>query len=139
MTLRQITKMRNRFGYAALVSLGLLFCLAGCATAPPDTIVVSGNGHCKPAQDLPSHKKVLPVPEVDTAAEDVWVLLATERKQHAADDRDYNSLYDTCVGNVPTVAAPSPVTVTPSVSTAPVTPAAKSWIPDWVPSKPSWL
>ena len=76
---------------AALAAL-----LAGCASAPVSQ--VQGNGYCHPAQDLPSHKAVQPAPEADTPMDDLYALLAAERQAHAADDRDYNSLYSTCVG-----------------------------------------
>lgn len=79
--------------FSAAVLIG--FALSGCATAP--VVQTQGNGFCHPAQDLPTHKAVSPVPEADTKMDDLFALLATERKQHAQDDRDYNSLYRQCV------------------------------------------
>jgi hypothetical protein len=72
------------------------FNLSGCAADP--AVQVQGNGYCHPAQDLPAHKVVAPVPETATAMDDLYALLAAERKTHAADDRDYNSLFAACVG-----------------------------------------
>jgi hypothetical protein len=77
--------------------IGPLALLGGCA-GTPTPVQIEGNGFCHPAQDLPAHKAVAPVPETATAMDDLYALLASERKQHAADDRDYNSLYSTCVG-----------------------------------------
>lgn len=82
--------------YFAVVLLTALLC-AGCATAPVP-VVVSGNGKCHPAQDLPAHKTIKPVPEVDTFMEDLYGLFALERSDHAKDISDYNSLWATCVG-----------------------------------------
>ncbi len=71
--------------------------LAGCASAPVSQ--VQGNGYCHPAQDLPAHKAVALLPEKQVGMDDLFGYLAAERKQHAADDRDYNSLYSICVGS----------------------------------------
>lgn len=73
----------------------LLFVLTGCASTLP--VAVSGNGSCHPAADLPVKKVMKRVPETTTLMEDLWALLAAERKAHADDIRDYNSLYTTCV------------------------------------------
>ena len=80
----------------ALFSFVLVLMLTGCASTPP--VAISGNGNCHPAADLPAHKVMKKVPEQATLLEDLWGLFASERKDHAADIRDYNSLYDTCVG-----------------------------------------
>lgn len=79
-------------------ALSMVFCavlLAGCAHTT--TVPISGNGTCHPSQDLPSHKTIKKVPETDTQLEDLWALMAQERKAHGDDVRDYNSLYSTCV------------------------------------------
>jgi hypothetical protein len=78
--------------------------LSACATTAP--AVVTGNGGCHPSQDLPAHKVMKKVPEVVTPLEDLWALLGLERKDHAGDIRDYNSLYDQCVDKGPAPAAP---------------------------------
>ena len=84
-------------GYNISIGAILIGCtLSACAATP--AVQVQGNGFCHPAQDLPAHKAVTPVPEVPTAMDDLYGLLAAERKSHAADDRDYNSLYTACVG-----------------------------------------
>lgn len=90
----------------AILVAALAVSLAACSTAPVSQ--VQGNGYCRPAQDLPAHKAVQPVPEADTAMDDLYALLAAERQAHAVDDRDYNSLYSTCVGgsNVSTAVSP---------------------------------
>ncbi len=77
--------------------------LAGCASAPPVS-QIQGNGYCHPSQDLPAHKAVKKLPETVTGMDELFGLFAAERKDHAADDRDYNSLYSQCVGTLP----PSP-------------------------------
>ena len=80
--------------------LSIIFCavlLAGCAHTT--TVPISGNGTCLPSQDLPATKTIKKVPEADTQLEDLWALLAQERKDHATDIRDYNSLFNQCVGD----------------------------------------
>jgi hypothetical protein len=73
--------------------------LFGCGSVPATSpVVVSGNGHCVPASDLPSHKTVQAVPEKETFMEDLYSLLGLERRYRARDVSDYNSLWDTCVG-----------------------------------------
>lgn len=103
--------------YSALMSafrLGIFFGLVGmCAcTSPqinpslisapineqPATVVVTGNEACHPSQDLPSHKAMKKVSEKATSMGDVYGLLAAERHDHAGDMRDYNALWDQCVG-----------------------------------------
>jgi hypothetical protein len=81
---------------AVLVLIVTVLLLAGCADNP-DPLVVSGNGKCHPSADLPAHKELSKVPVADTAIDTLFDLLGMERKDHAADDRDYNSLYDQCV------------------------------------------
>lgn len=76
------------------ILIGLLL-LAGCSTPTP--VVISGNGQCHPSQDLPSHKDMKKVPEANISLEDFFGLFANERKDHASDIRDYNSLFDQCV------------------------------------------
>lgn len=78
-----------------LIALILSTAIAGCA-APPAQIV-GGNGSCHPSQDLPTKKTMQKVPEADTQLEDFWALFAKERKDHAVDQRDYNSLFQQCV------------------------------------------
>jgi hypothetical protein len=75
--------------------LPFIFVVFGCTTIrdlvlPPQP--------CKPAVDLPVHKQVAPLPEVDTSNDAFFNLFLHERATHAKDDQDYNSLYDTCVG-----------------------------------------
>ncbi|MBI1313676.1 hypothetical protein GC176_20480 [bacterium] len=86
--------------FASLLWLSVLAAgLAGCATTPPPVpVVVTGNGHCQPAADLPAHKTMKKVPEVETFMENLYAMFLGERKDHAKDIADYNSLYDTCVG-----------------------------------------
>lgn len=74
-------------------ALALVLCamLGGCATAP---VIVRG---CLPPSDLPAKKVMQPLPEVDTSLPDFFALFAEERARHAADQRDYNSLYEQCV------------------------------------------
>lgn len=80
-----------------LTPLVLALFLSACAGVP-ETVPISGNGQCHPSQALPSHKAVAPVNEGLT-----WDILALfhalvdERKTHADDDRDYNTLYGECV------------------------------------------
>lgn len=72
--------------------------LAACGGVP-ETVQVSGNGSCHPSQTLPAHKAVAPLNEglaYDLLT--VFNALVDERKTHAADDRDYNTLYGECVG-----------------------------------------
>ena len=72
--------------------------LFGCQDASvPAAIVVSGNGHCTPASDLPAVKHMKKVPVVDTFMDDLGTLLFGERRDHKKDIDDYNSLYQTCV------------------------------------------
>jgi hypothetical protein len=73
------------------------FVLAGCASTPPSTIVVSGNGKCHPAQALPAHKAVKQIEPADTEIGPLYDKLVDERKEHGIDVRDYNQLYDECV------------------------------------------
>jgi len=109
----------------ALVAAFLI--LAACSTTHDMPTIVSGNGQCHPSQDLPAKKTMNKVPEQDTAAEDLWGLFLQERKDHAADQRDYNSLYDQCVANVPTAPGPAPAAPLPDA------PKAKSsWLPSWL-------
>lgn len=79
----------------ALLAIALALSVASCASTP--TVLTGGNGTCHPSQDLVAHKTMKKVPEAETSLEDLWGLLASERKDHAQDDRDYNSLYDQCV------------------------------------------
>lgn len=80
-----------------VLALSVCALLAGCATSQPANI--SGNGGCRPSQDLPATKVMKKVPEAETSLEDLWALFARERKDHGADVRDYNSLYKQCVGD----------------------------------------
>ena len=103
--------------------------LYGCAgSVPPPPVIVSGNGHCHPSQDLTAPKTMSKVPEQDTAAEDLWGLFLQERKAHAADQRDYNSLYSQCVGSVDTTVAPAPSDPAPAALPKP----KSSWLPSWL-------
>lgn len=68
--------------------------LTGCATPAVPT---SGNHQCHPSADLPAHKTMKKLPETDQQFADLFSLFAEERRQHAQDDRDYNSLHDQCV------------------------------------------
>jgi hypothetical protein len=79
--------------FAALV-VGLL---CGCAPTPPVEVPVVGNNTCIPASDLPDHKAMKKVPEVDTGATGLYDLLLDERSSHAKDIQDYNSLHKACV------------------------------------------
>lgn len=90
------------------LAIGIALLLTACVNAPPPPIVVSGNGKCHPSADLPAHKELKKVPVIDTAIDTLFDLLGMERKDHAADDRDYNSLYDQCVdkGDPPAPAKP---------------------------------
>lgn len=88
----------NLFVRTFLFAFVLALVLSGCASVP---LVVSGNGSCHPSADLPSHKALKKVPEETTLLEDLWGLLLNERKDHARDVRDYNSLYDQCVDQSP--------------------------------------
>lgn len=79
--------------------LALATMACGCAsTKTPDPVVVSGNGHCTPAVDLPDHKTMNKVPETETFMEGLYSLFGTERHDHSKDVSDYNSLWNTCVG-----------------------------------------
>lgn len=80
-----------------LIPFVLALCLSACAEAPL-TVPVSGNGQCHPSQALPSHKAVAPVDESqDWSLLTMFHALVDERKNHADDDRDYNTLYGECV------------------------------------------
>lgn len=82
-------------------ALVLALFLSGCG-AVPQTLLVSGNGTCHPAQTLPAHKAVAPLNEgliYDLLG--VFNALVDERKSHAADDRDYNTLWNECVSPAP--------------------------------------
>lgn len=81
---------------AAVAIVGLF--LAGCAHDTPAAIVVTGNGKCHPAQALPDHKTVKLVPVKDTDVLAMHDLLDDERLEHGKDVRDYNKLWDECVG-----------------------------------------
>lgn len=81
-----------------LYAVALAALVSGCALSPPSsTVVVAGNGACHPSQDLPTKKTMKKVPEVVTPLQDLFNLFASERKDHATDVRDYNSLYEQCV------------------------------------------
>jgi len=80
----------------ALLAVSAL--LTGCVTTPPPSVLVSGNGACLPSQSLPSHKAVAAVPASDTQIDPLYDLLVDERKAHGDDVRDYNTLWDECVG-----------------------------------------
>lgn len=78
-------------------SLVLVLFLAACG-GPAETALLSGNGTCHPSQALPSHKAVAPVDESQPwDILRVFRALVDERKSHADDDRDYNTLYRECV------------------------------------------
>ena len=82
----------------AFLLASLVAGVVGCASAPPPVVTqVQGNGFCHPSVDLPAEKHMTKVPATDTFMEDVFGLLLDERKAHADDQRDYNSLYQTCV------------------------------------------
>lgn len=83
---------RNVFAFV----FTLVFFLSGCGTTAV-VVPVEGNHHCHPSSDLPAHKSLKPVPEIDQQLGDFFSLFSDERRQHAADDRDYNSLHDQCV------------------------------------------
>lgn len=100
----------------SILGLIMALALAGCATSPPQ--LVSGNGSCHPSVDLPAHKTMKKVPEQDVLLEDLWALLLGERKDHAKDIDDYNSLYSECVG-VTTVSVSPTASVSPAISPAP--------------------
>lgn len=85
--------------YLKPVCLCLLLAIGGCADVPT-VVPVHENGFCHPSQDLPAHKTMKKVPEQTTLLEDLYGLLALERKDHAGDIRDYNSLYEQCVGKI---------------------------------------
>lgn len=74
--------------------------LTGCAAPQVSIPGATGNGLCHPSQDLPAHKTIKKVPEQNTLLEDLYALFASERKDHATDVRDYNSLYSQCVDGV---------------------------------------
>jgi hypothetical protein len=75
------------------IVLVLALLLGGCQTVtsflPPQ--------RCKPAVDLPAEKHLAKVPEVETGNQAFYDLLLQERRVHAQDDQDYNSLYSQCV------------------------------------------
>lgn len=91
--------MIRRFVFRTLPLALAVLSLCGCATVPPPAppIVVAGNGHCHPASDLPAHKTLQALPEVETFMDDLFGLFLKDRKAHADDIADYNSLYETCV------------------------------------------
>ena len=68
--------------------------LAACASTPA---LITGNGTCQPSQDLPAEKVIQKLPEQATLFEEFYHLFARERKDHAKDVEDYNSLYSQCV------------------------------------------
>jgi hypothetical protein len=68
---------------------------AGCASTP--IITTLPPALCKPATDLPAHKNITKLPEVETPNDQFYSLFLQERAQHAKDAQDYNSLYATCV------------------------------------------
>lgn len=83
----------KRFLFLPAMVLLFLLLLTGCQTItsflPPQP--------CKPAADLPAEKHLARVPEVETSNQAFFDLLLQERKTHAQDDQDYNSLYAQCV------------------------------------------
>ncbi len=86
--------MTRELAFVALAA----FVLAGCASTPPSTIVVSGNGKCHPSQALPAHKVVKLIPTKDMQITPLFDTFADERKAHGDDVRDYNTLWNECVG-----------------------------------------
>lgn len=85
----------KRLAFPALLALALS--VGGCATPAITT-------HCTPSSDLPARKEMKKVPETATGIEHLYDLLVDERRDHAADIRDYNSLYSQCVS--PSAASP---------------------------------
>lgn len=84
--------------YRFLCVISVAGFLSACATTPPPAMQITGNGGCHPSQALPSHKDVPKLPEIDTAFQAFFNLFVDERKQHGQDVRDYNTLWDECVG-----------------------------------------
>lgn len=74
----------------------LVVVLSGCASVPV-VATVSGNGSCRPAQDLPATKALEKAPEQDMLFEDFFGWVVLQRQKQAQDIRDYNSLYSLCV------------------------------------------
>jgi hypothetical protein len=72
--------------------------LAGCGTLRDLVLPPLPPQACKPAADLPPVKTITPFPEREVPNEEFYVLALQERKDHAKDVQDYNSLYKTCVG-----------------------------------------
>jgi hypothetical protein len=75
-----------------------IFVVAGCTTKPPETIVVSGNGHCHPSQALPSAIVIETVPAKDADANGLYDLLVDSRKAEGRAAGYYRKLWDECVG-----------------------------------------
>ncbi len=71
--------------------------LAGCASTP-DTIVVSGNGHCHPSQALPPAILIETIPAKDADAGTLYDLLVDSRKAEGWAAANYRKLWDECVG-----------------------------------------
>lgn len=76
-----------RFGLVLVGVASLL--ISGCTT----TVIMA----CTPSSDLPAVKVMKKTPEAVTSIEGLFGVLVDERKDHAADVRDYNSLYAQCV------------------------------------------
>lgn len=95
-----IWKLSPRW-FNRLVALSIFAAvLGGCASTPdplPAAVLVEGNGNCRPPSDLPPKKTMKKVPAVEATIQKLYDLLLGERKDHAKDVQDYNSLYEICV------------------------------------------
>jgi hypothetical protein len=87
-----MTKVQDAMVIFALIALVFLL-VTGCQTLtsflPPQP--------CQVSPDLPVEKHLVALPEVETGNQTLFGQFLTERKVHAQDDQDYNSLYKTCV------------------------------------------
>lgn len=85
--------MKYFYWFVETMALATLLALGGCQTLtsflPPQPCIVSA--------DLPTEKHVAALPEVETGNQTLFGQFLAERKVHAQDDQDYNSLYKTCV------------------------------------------
>lgn len=85
--------MKYLYWFIETVALATLLALGGCQTItsflPPQPCIVS--------PDLPAVKHVDLLPVVETGNQTLYSQFLAERKVHAKDDDDYNSLYKTCV------------------------------------------
>lgn len=79
---------------ALLLVMLVAIAFAGCAHDP---VAVSGNGSCRPSQDLPAKQTMQRVPEKETEPDDLWALFLNERSLRSGEQGQYNSLYKQCV------------------------------------------